>query len=93
MAADEKLEQAVYESLQRTNDKKYLEFLNSIYEMYDMPWYYTPMENKTAFMQKYKKFEERSSYKENMAEFEKFLEMIDVHPIIEKTQDFTFVDH
>lgn len=92
-ATEEMIEQEVYESLKRIQNKKYLAILDYLYDINEIPRYYVPMEGKEDFLIKYKKFEMRESYQKNMEAFEKLLELLNVDSIIEKSEESTFISH
>ncbi len=66
---NESIEQAIYESLKRTSNQDYIDFLNRFGERK-----YIPFLDKEIFMEKYRYFEERESYKQEM---EKFIILMD----------------
>ena len=90
MANDEMIEQAVYESLQRTSNVQYVEYLKNAYKENNIKRYFLPDTNKIEFIEKYKKFELRDSYKRNMYDFNKLLELINVDTSVEKSNVSVF---
>ena len=75
---DEFIEQCVYESLKRTENKDYVNFVEQAYKANGIQRTFKEVENKKEFLEKYKKFETRKSYKDNMNEFNEVLEIIDL---------------
>lgn len=76
MANNEEIEQAIYESLQRTANTEYVAYIKNVYNENGIKKIYTPFVGRNNFIELYKKFEARESYKESMNEFNQFLEMI-----------------
>lgn len=65
--ADEKLlEQSVYESLRRTENPQYVEYITAIYTRNNIKRTYSPYINRESFMDQYKYFEKRPSYDESI---------------------------
>ena len=76
--ADEKLlEQCVYESLQRTKNPKYVEYLTIMYAANKIKRTYHPFKNRESFMEQYKYFEKRDSYNGNIECFDELVNLID----------------
>ena len=75
---DEFIEQCVYESLKRTENKYYVNFVEQAYKANGIQRTFKEFENKKEFLEKYNKFETRKSYKDNMNEFNEVLEIIDL---------------
>lgn len=86
-AADQKIiEQKVYESLQRTKNTKYVEFIEKSYSSNKIKRIYRPYSDKESFFEQYKYFELRESYKEEMKEFGELLRYMQLEDDIEEPQ-------
>lgn len=68
---NESFEQDIYVSLKRTSNQDYIDFLNRFGERK-----YIPFVDKEVFMEKYRYFEERESYKQEMEKFMILMESI-----------------
>lgn len=90
---EEVVEQAIYESLQRTKNMEYVQFIQKAYETNKLRRNYTPFSDRNRFMKQYEKFEYRSSYKENMEEFNQLLELLKIENQVNKSKDSTFNHH
>lgn len=70
-ATDEKvMEQAIYESLQRTKNVEYVKYIEATYAANKIKRTYRPYTDRQSFIEQYKYMESRKSYIENMASFE-----------------------
>lgn len=85
LANEEFIEQCVYESLQRTSNKAYVDFVQSEYQTFKINRTFFPFDGKENFLQTYKKFEERESYQNSAREFEKVLNSLNESVKVEKT--------
>lgn len=93
IASNELIEQAVYESLQRTANSKYVEFIKYAYEVNGIKRNYMPFTNKAAYIEQYKKFELRDSYIQNMKNFNQVLELINDDTPTEQSRTSIFTQH
>lgn len=87
------IEQAVYESLKRTENKDYVIYIETAYNSASIDRKYKEFTGKNNFINENKNFEERSSYKENMEYFNKLLNEIGVNTTISKDETSTFYHH
>ena len=87
------IEQAVYESLQRTKNSKYVEYIKTAYQQNGIKRNYLPYTNKATFIEQHKAFELRESYKQNMQAFNQLLESFDAEIPAEKTDTTVFMHH
>lgn len=92
MSSEQIIEQAVYESLQRTKNSDYVEFIKQSYSANEIKRQYRTYAGKDVFMNKYKIFETRESYIDNMKEFNKLIELIGVDECVEKSETTTFIN-
>ncbi len=86
------IEQAVYESLQRTKNSDYVDFITQSYSANKIKRCYRPFEDKKIFMEKYKAFETRESYMENMQSFNELLELIGADEPVEESKNSIFIN-
>lgn len=95
LAGNEVIEQAVYESLQRTSNSKYVELIKTVYELNGIKKNYLPYDNKASFIEQYKKFETRESYIQNMYYFNRLLdlELLNELNTIDKSKTSEFIHH
>lgn len=93
IANDQTIEQAVYESLQRTSNPKYVEFIIHNYELNGINRNYSPLSNRTAYIEKYNEFELRETYKQRMNTFNQFMELINTADVPEQSNVSTFYNH
>ena len=78
-AADEKLvEQAVYESLQRTKNVEYVKFIEATYAANKIKRTYRPYTDRQSFIEQYKYMESRKSYMENMESFDDLIKRLGI---------------
>lgn len=89
--SEEKIvEQQVYQSLQRTKNEKYVEFVAQIYSEAEIDREYHPFADKETFLEKYKEFETRESYVEAMKIFDEVLsEIADIESVEESTSSIS----
>ena len=92
MSSEHIIEQAVYESLQRTKNSDYVEFIKQSYSANKIKRQYRAYVGKNVFMGKYKIFESRESYIENMKEFNELIELIAVDECVEKNETSTLIN-
>ena len=92
MVNEKIIEQAVYESLKRTENKEYVEFLKNAYSDNKIKRAYSLYQNRKDFMEKYKYFEERDSYSEQMKKFAAILPLISKEEVTE-SKNFTLNTH
>lgn len=85
-------EQMIYESLQRTSIKEYVDAIEKAYESAGIKRQYAPFADKQKFMEENKDFESRESYKQDMDDFNKILEAINLSEITQNKQS-TFIHH
>ncbi len=83
----EECEQAIYESLQRTKNSKYVDFIRNSYMVSGIQRNYRPLESKEKFLEEHKNFESRYSYKQSMEEFNQVLESLNIGETIETSGD------
>ena len=69
---EETIEQTIYESLQRTSNQDYVDFLNLFGERK-----YIPFKDREMFMEKYKYFDGKEDYKQEMDKFILLMETIE----------------
>lgn len=93
IANNEMIEQAVYESLKRTANRKYVEYIINAYGANGIKRKYLPYYNKTTYIEQYKYFESRDSYKQNMYDFNELLKSINIVIPTEQSQDSTSSHH
>ncbi len=78
-AADEKvMEQAIYESLQRTKNVEYVKYIEATYAANKIKRTYCPYTDRQAFIEQYKYMESRKSYIENMESFDNLIKRLGV---------------
>lgn len=92
MKNEQIIEQAVYESLQRTKNRDYVEFIKRTYMAKNIKRYYRAFTDKNNFIEKYQTFETRKSYIENMKAFNELLELIGVGKSVEEDETSTFIN-
>ncbi len=93
LANEEFIEQCVYESLQRTSKKAYVDLLQNAYQTFKIKRTFLPFEGKENFLRAYKKFETRESYQNSMREFENILNALNESAKVEKTNTTSFWLH
>ena len=84
------LEQAVYESLQRTKNKDYVEFIEQAYLANKIKRHYRAFDDKNSFMEMYQTFENRESYIKSMQDFEELTNLISVYKCVDESNSDTF---
>ena len=92
-ARNETIEQAVYESLRRTADMQYVEYISNAYKECGIKRNYTPYANKSAYLEKYGKFELRESYRQSMNDFNQLLESVNVYAPVKQDDNSTLTLH
>ena len=92
MCEEHIIEQAVYESLKRTKNKDYVEFIEQSYSANKIKRHYSAFADKKIFMEKYQTFETRESYIENMKVFNEIIELIGVDESVEESKTSTFIN-
>lgn len=93
LANEEFIEQCVYESLQRTSNKEYVDFVQIAYQAFGINRTFLPLNEKEDFLRMHKKFETHESYKKSMSEFENILNALDESAKIEKAKTNLFWLH
>ena len=94
------IEQAIYESLKRTQNVAYVSFIKESYTINKIKRNYHPFPGKVTFIRNYAFFEEKETYLENMKEFADLMNLIgnDISreesksPVTEKAQSYTFMN-
>ena len=87
------IEQAVYESLKRTENKDYVKYIETAYNSAGIDRKYKEFTDKNNFINENKNFEERSSYKENMEYFNELLNKIGINTTISNDKTSAFYHH
>ena len=85
MAGDKLMEQMIYQSLRRTSNEEYVRFVKRAYYSNGMSRTYLPMEDRDNYLEEHHSFEERSSYKKDMRDFEELCDKIEVDSRIQKS--------
>ena len=92
MVKENIIEQAVYESLQRTKNKEYVKFLQESYVVNKIKRNYKPYPNTECFFQKYSHFKSRETYIQNMKDFDQIISLISSDTTIDENNSTTFID-
>ena len=87
------IEQAIYQSLKRTQNPKYVQFLETAYITNCMGRKYIPFPKKEEFMKKYSYFETRATYQKEMEAFNQLMLSINLENLAEENQISTFMHH
>lgn len=85
------IEQAIYESLQRTQNEKYVKFIQESYNSSGIDRDFKSFANRTSFLKQYSYFESRRTYMQNMQEFDNLMKLIYDNPL-EESNISTFTD-